>query len=113
MTDRTIDIQALRRLLESGDDLIIVDVRDEDKFRAGTLRIEGFETLHLPYLQMKDQEGEIAEQLPDDYKKARMITVCTTGNKAGKAAELLREKGFQACSLEGGLTAWKDSRPST
>lgn len=41
---------------------------------------------------------------------AEIVTVCTTGNKAQKAATFLNEMGYSAVSLNGGLSAWKDSK---
>ncbi|MCG5253971.1 rhodanese-like domain-containing protein [Brevibacillus agri] len=41
-------------------------------------------------------------------RKAQVITVCTSGNKAQKAAALLREHGYEAKALLGGLTAWNE-----
>ncbi|HLQ97547.1 MAG TPA: rhodanese-like domain-containing protein, partial [Candidatus Dormibacteraeota bacterium] len=37
---------------------------------------------------------------------------CTTGNSAGKCADILEDKGYQVTVLEGGITAWNNADES-
>lgn len=106
MAVRTIDSKALLQLINSNPNLILLDVRDEDKFQAGSLQVAGIKTRNQPYLRMRDQVDVFDESTAHELGEAEIVTICTTGNKASKAAELLREQGYRACSLEGGLTAW-------
>ncbi|CAM5789951.1 MULTISPECIES: rhodanese-like domain-containing protein [Brevibacillus] len=87
--------------------LYLLDVRDEDKYRAESLNDYGVPTENLPYLKMVEPDEDIQERMKELPTDRQIITICTSGNKARKAAELLREKGYDATSLEGGLTAWK------
>ncbi|RNB80147.1 rhodanese-like domain-containing protein [Brevibacillus fluminis] len=86
--------------------LVLLDVRDAEKFRTGSLQLDGVPLLHLPYAAMQEKNGlsELIANLPPE---AQIVTVCTSGNKAEKAAALLREQGLTALSLNGGLTAWR------
>ncbi|MBM7660198.1 rhodanese-related sulfurtransferase [Bacillus mesophilus] len=34
--------------------------------------------------------------------------VCCSGNRSGKATELLQDRGFRVINMTGGLTDWKD-----
>ncbi|WP_252989830.1 rhodanese-like domain-containing protein [Brevibacillus panacihumi] len=107
MDKNTINCQELQKLLEENKDLILLDVRDEEKFLAGTFQANHVKTLNRPYLIMKETQEPVDEPTAQSWKDKPIITFCTSGNKAGKAATLLREHGFHAVSLEGGLTAWK------
>ncbi|MGD8189301.1 rhodanese-like domain-containing protein [Brevibacillus ginsengisoli] len=97
----------LRKKINNKESILVLDVRDEDKYLSGSLHEEGIETLNIPYLLMRDEPDQAAIQLKTLPQNSEIITLCTSGNKAQKAAALLREAGFQAVSLEGGLTSWK------
>lgn len=77
---------------EIRDDVQLVDVRDPDEWAAGHLQT----ALSIPLSQLNDRIGELSTAHP-------VITVCKTGVRSKKAAELLRSRGFHAESLEGGM----------
>ncbi|WNQ11930.1 rhodanese-like domain-containing protein [Paenibacillus aurantius] len=106
----TVTPHALRERLAQGEELFFLDVRDPDKYAAGSFTHESGRAVNFPYAVMQEEAAARtgAESWEDKLpRKGRIVTVCTTGGKAGKAAALLRSKGFDAVSLEGGLTAWK------
>jgi len=113
MDKNTIKCEELKKWLETDTDLILLDVRDEEKFLAGSLHSNRVGTVNRPYMKMKEAQEPIDELTAESWKDKPIITICTSGNKAGKAAELLRENGFQAVSLEGGLTAWNANKSSS
>ncbi|MGN7470588.1 rhodanese-like domain-containing protein [Brevibacillus sp. SAFN-007a] len=86
--------------------VLILDVRDEAKFQAGTLTSEFAAIKNVPYVRMREQDKPVPEEIESIARKAQIITICTTGNKAKKAAALLRAHGYEAKALRGGLTAW-------
>ncbi|QRG70388.1 rhodanese-like domain-containing protein [Brevibacillus choshinensis] len=108
MQKETISCSTFRKTIQEESNLLLVDVRDEEKFLQESLHIEGIETKNAPYVHMKEQDQPFDEKTSHTFRDATIITVCTTGNKAQKAAALLREKGYRALALEGGLTAWND-----
>jgi rhodanese-related sulfurtransferase len=105
---KTIIAKDVVEKIQNGESVFVLDVRDEEKFQAGSLHVKGVQTINIPYVAMRDEEENVKDQMAHLPKGTEIITVCTTGNKAGKAAALLREKGYSALSLEGGLTAWKE-----
>jgi len=107
MDKKTINCHELQELLEANTDVILLDVRDEEKFLAGSLQANRAGAINRPYTRMKEEQEPLDEATAKLWKDKPIITICTSGNKAGKAATLLQEHGFQAFSLEGGLTAWK------
>lgn len=98
----------LKMKLDQGEDVIILDVRDEDKYQAGSLVYKGVEVTNIPYVRMVADEVDAERLLNELPTGVDIITICTTGNKAQKAAAFLREKGYSAGSLEGGLTSWNE-----
>lgn len=78
----------LTAALERG--AVILDVRMYvETRRDGADLIPG--ALNIPLQRLKGQ----LEQLPRDKP---IVTFCVTGKRAGDAAELLRERGFEALS---------------
>ncbi len=79
----------------------VLDVREDDEWSAG--RIEG--ARHIPLGELGDRLGELdPERL--------VVTVCRTGGRAGKAAELLTAAGLSARVMADGMQGWdRDGLP--
>ena len=89
--------------LERGDDLTLIDVRDA----------ESFEEWHVPdsenvdvYDDLKTDPETAADVLAELPADDEIVTVCAAGVLAGTAADLLRERGYDAKVLEGGMNGW-------
>lgn len=78
------------------DEVQLVDVREDDEWAAG--HIDG--AVHIPEHEVADRVGELDRGRP-------VVTVCRVGARSQETAEWLRQQGFGADSLDGGLLAWK------
>lgn len=68
------------------DEVIIIDVRSSEEYKAG----------HIPNaININIDEFESRLNEIEDYKNKPIITYCNTGNKSGKAADILANNGFQ------------------
>lgn len=67
-------------------DVIVVDVRKEDEFKAG--HIKGAINIALEDIEAKLSELEA-------YKEKTVVLYCNTGNRSGKAGTQLVEEGFK------------------
>jgi rhodanese-related sulfurtransferase len=77
---------------------VLIDVREPDEWLVGRAP----QAVHIPL-------GELASQfsaLPSDRK---LIMVCRSGGRSGKAAAALVERGFPAVNLAGGMQAWQSA----
>src|SRR2546426_10545575 len=74
---------------------VFVDVRERYEWAAG--HPEG--ARHIPI-------GEVARRLEEIPRDRPVILVCQVGQRSALAADLLRDAGFDAHNLEGGLEAW-------
>ena len=82
-------------------DIVILDVREDDEWDAG--RIEGAVPIPL---------GELDHRVDEVDRSRPVVTVCRSGGRAGKAAELLSGAGLNAQVMDGGMTQWaKDKLP--
>ena len=89
-------IEELERLLEQ-DAVEVLDVREKDE------RDEGYipGSRHIPYRLVRAYRGELENGKP-------VVTICSTGPRAGVAASVLAAEGIDARPvLEGGVEAWQ------
>ncbi|MDQ4133168.1 MAG: rhodanese-like domain-containing protein [Actinomycetota bacterium] len=80
------------------DEVQVVDVRFPNEWEAG--RIHG--ARHVPLDQLEDRQDEIDPSRP-------VVTVCRSGTRSAQAADRLRDEGFDAENLDGGMLAWADA----
>lgn len=100
--DGEIDVDELVELLDRGDDVRIVDIRDRRAFDRGHLPES--ESIPLPELTTRVTELEGAD---------RIVTVCPHGIASRQAARLIGSYSGTADarveSLHGGIEAWERS----
>jgi rhodanese-related sulfurtransferase len=76
------------------EDAAIVDVREDDEWAAG--RVPG--SVHIPLGQVPSRLGE----LPD----GDFYVICRSGARSGRAVAWLRENGYPAVNVGGGILDW-------
>jgi len=108
MTEKPITIppEEFKKMLDKGKVQFMFDLRAEDEFEGW--RIEGrspVETLNIPQEDFVGEEDEHLSRFPKDKE---IITVCAHGDSSKYSAELLRDKGFNARGLEGGMDLWSE-----
>jgi glyoxylase-like metal-dependent hydrolase (beta-lactamase superfamily II)/rhodanese-related sulfurtransferase len=97
-----IDVETLRRWLEEGRPVTVLDVRPAAE-RAewaipGSLYVDAYDAL-----RERDPAALADVDVPGD---GPVVTVCAAGKTSLIAAELLAARGVEAMSLEGGMKAW-------
>ena len=104
MNQGYIDARTLKDILERGERVTVVDVRNRSDYAQGSIpgsvNFDAYDALHAG-----DERAMEGLELPEG---ARVVTVCNRGHSSAVAAELLRRRGHQAFSLEGGMEAWRD-----
>jgi rhodanese-related sulfurtransferase len=95
MTDLEMSVTELRAMLEAGQPLTLLDVREPWEVALGTLR--GAVAIRL---------GELAARWPEAGLTGDIVVICHHGVRSLHAATWLRSQGVPACSLAGGTDAW-------
>jgi rhodanese-related sulfurtransferase len=80
------------------DELQVIDVREPDEWRAG--HVEG--AAHVPV-------DEVAHRLTELDPDATIVMICRSGARSAEMADLLREHGYDAHNMSGGMQAWDDA----
>lgn len=93
------EIQAedLKSRLDSGENLFLLDVRDEYEYEISNI---GGHLIPLPQLSRRLHELNAGQEI---------VALCKMGPRGVKAVELLQRNGFDKVSnLRGGIHAWSD-----
>ena len=77
-----------------------VDVRYDEEFEDG--HIPG--ALHLPLPELRQRIDAMLD------KSGKYITVCLSGKRSSVAAFLLKQRGYDALSMKGGMSAWEGAQ---
>jgi sulfur-carrier protein adenylyltransferase/sulfurtransferase len=97
-SDHGITPQSLRDKLERGEPIEVLDVREPVEREIATLA----NTYEIPL-------GDLAEHLDELPKHKEIVVYCRTGQRSGRAVQLLRDAGFsRARNLIGGIRAWSE-----
>ena len=89
----------LKRRLDAGDDLQIIDVREQNEYDAA--RLEGSKLIPL---------GQVLSRMGEIDPARETVVHCKLGGRSAKAIEALRRAGFagRLLNLKGGITAWSN-----
>lgn len=99
---RQVSLEELKRRLDGGEKLIVLDVREKDEWRGGY--IPGAVSLPRGFLEIQAEQ-----RLPD--KNARIVAYCAGGTRSALAAATLQELGYANVETANpGFVRWKDLR---
>jgi glyoxylase-like metal-dependent hydrolase (beta-lactamase superfamily II) len=100
-----ITVSELNEKMQSGQDVFILDVRNEGDYNDWKIEGKTVESINVPYFDFLDDDKAAAsyEKLPKDKE---IVTVCAKGGSAAMVAEMLVENGYTAKTLENGMKAW-------
>ncbi|WP_379153297.1 rhodanese-like domain-containing protein [Paenibacillus sp. sgz5001063] len=88
----------LRQRLETGEDLVLIDVREDDEVAFGM--IPGAQ--HIPM-------GEIPQHADELPKEAELIFICRSGARSQRVCEYLQQFGYRTSNLSGGMIEWNET----
>jgi rhodanese-related sulfurtransferase len=92
--DVDVDPDRARELIEAGE-VQLVDVREPHEWEAG--RIAG--ARHIEIERLASEAGSLDSERP-------VLFYCRVGSRSGMAAQAFRRAGFEAYSVDGGVTEW-------
>jgi rhodanese-related sulfurtransferase len=91
-----IDPSELRRLLDGGEDLVLLDVREPEEVAVASLP----QAVHVP---MRD----VTARLHELNKNRRIVVMCHHGIRSANVAHYLAQHDFRhVTNLAGGIDAW-------
>lgn len=77
---------------------LLIDVRSTEEYRSG--HVAG--AIHIPHTEIAARLAEVRESDP-----AQVVVYCQRGWRAGVAATVLQDAGFEVSALAGHMKAWR------
>jgi glyoxylase-like metal-dependent hydrolase (beta-lactamase superfamily II)/rhodanese-related sulfurtransferase len=102
----SVEVAELLGRLDAGDDLVILDVRNDEEF-AGW-KLEGrrpVTTVHVPYFDFIEEPEAALAKVP---RGREVVALCAQGGSSAMVVELLQEAGIRARNVKGGMVAYGD-----
>jgi molybdopterin/thiamine biosynthesis adenylyltransferase len=97
---KQVSLEELKRRLDAGEKMTLVDVREKDEVRGGY--IPGAVSIPRGFLEIQAEQ-----KLPD--KNARIVAYCAGGTRSALAAATLAELGYTNVETANpGFVRWKD-----
>ena len=96
---KSISVDQLKQLNMDRENVVIIDVRKREAFDLDPVTIRNA-IYHAP--------GDIDNWMSEIPRDRKIVVYCVHGHEVSQgAAETLRNNGFDACYVEGGVEAWK------
>ncbi|MGE7921647.1 rhodanese-like domain-containing protein [Viridibacillus arvi] len=92
---KSISVEEVQQLLESGKELNLIDVREVEEVAAGIIPT----AINIPL-------GLIEFRMNELDKSKEYIMVCRSGGRSGNATLFLENQGFNVANMDGGMLAW-------
>ena len=90
-----IQVEELKRRLDAGDDVFVLDVREPHEYQICNL---GGYLIPL---------GDLPKRVNELDSSREIVAHCKMGGRSAKAVDFLRKAGFQKVkNLQGGINAW-------
>lgn len=100
---QSITVEDLHRRMNSGQDVVILDARNETDYNDWKIEGKKLKSINIPYFQFLEEDDSIYAELPKDTE---IVVLCAKGGSSEFVAEQLIEKGYKAAHLEGGMLSW-------
>ena len=90
-------VKELKRRIDAGEDLYILDVREPFEYKIAQI---GGKLIPL---------NDVPQRLNEIPREREIIVQCKSGGRSQRAAELLKQQGYPSVvNLAGGILAWSD-----
>lgn len=93
---KKLNCNEMTRLVNQGE-AVMLDVRDNKEYKAG--HIVG--AINIPHAKLGERMAELKK-----YQDKTIVIVDKMGQHAGAAGKLLKDNGYTATRLQGGMTEW-------
>jgi rhodanese-related sulfurtransferase len=93
---KTVSYHEVSRLLNS-ESAVLLDVRDVADFKAGHI----VNAINIPHASIATRLDEL-----DKFKTKQVIVVDKMGQHSGHSGKILRDAGFEALRMQGGMAEW-------
>lgn len=90
-------VDELKAKLDRKDRFTLLDVRESHELDIAS--IPGAKVTHIPLGQVPQRFAELDKSLP-------VAVLCRSGGRSAQATHFLRQQGYDATNVAGGILAW-------
>lgn len=101
-SDVVLTVDQLKQEMKENPNLVILDVRTEAELTGPLGHIDG--VVNIPVQVLANRINEL-----DKYKDKEIAVICRSGNRSKTGTEILRNHGFNARNVLGGMKAYNNS----
>jgi len=99
---QSLTVEQLKERIDSGEDLLLLDVRTETDYNGPLAHIAN--SLNIPLEKLESQLNQLVA-----FQEKPVALVCTTDRRSARAARILAGQGFADVHIiTGGMSAWND-----
>jgi len=99
--DSTMTVQDLKKLMKDDSTLVILDVRTPAELVDPLGKIDN--VINIPIQELESRIGELKK-----YKDKEIAVICRSGNRSNIGTKILRENGFNAKNVLGGIIEFRN-----
>ncbi|NLP51399.1 rhodanese-like domain-containing protein [Bacillus sp. RO1] len=93
---QTITTDELKKKLDAGEELYLVDVREDEEIEMGKIK-------QAEHIRM----GDIPENLDKLDKNKEYIVICRSGRRSENVCHYLQDQGYKVRNMVGGMLEWE------
>ncbi|MGA8262878.1 MAG: rhodanese-like domain-containing protein [Ignavibacteriaceae bacterium] len=101
-TAKNISVNDFKKEIKTNKSIVILDVRMQDELSGPLGKIDG--AINIPLQELEKRIGEL-----NKYKNKELYVISRSGIPSKLAAEILRNHGFTAVNVLGGMMAYRQS----
>lgn len=94
---KSITMEQFKQRLKSDKDIIVLDVRTPEEVATGMIE----NAINIPVQVLEQRVDEL-----EKYKDKKIFVICRTQNRSSAAASFLKEKGYKAKYVLGGMSVF-------
>lgn len=93
---QTISTDELKKKLDAGEELHLVDVREDEEIEMGKIK-------QAEHIRM----GDVPENLDKLNKDKEYIIICRSGRRSENVCHYLQDQGYKVRNMVGGMLEWE------
>ena len=98
--DKEINMSEFMQKYQNDSTLVVLDVRTTEELSGSLGKLDGI--VHIPIQQIEKRINELYK-----YKESEIAVICRSGNRSNTVTRILREKGFNAKNVLGGMSEYR------
>jgi rhodanese-related sulfurtransferase len=96
---KTWSVQQTYAKLATDSTIVVVDVRTPQEFMSETGHLRNARL--IPVQELESRLSELQQ-----FKHRTILVYCRSGNRSGRASEILTKQGFTPVNMAGGMIEW-------